>query len=127
MAVDHLPGAPNGAPKGVLGKLGGLLGRGAMLLPGAGMVASAVGGVAASAGSMLAGAGAAIGGLLSAPVLLGAAAIAAVGFVGWLAYKKLYKVPKGPIHKIRLAQYGVDPNNKKHLAMLTGFEKRNKG
>lgn len=86
-----------------VGKVAGFLGKGALL------ATKAVAGVAA--------------GVLSAPVLIGAAAIAAVAVAGWLAYKYLYRRPKGPIHRVRLAQYGIDPENKDQMARLSALEK----
>jgi hypothetical protein len=104
--------AAGGAAKaGMLGKAGAMLGKGALM----GAKGLLVGGKALAVGAA---------GLVSAPVLLGAAAIAAVAVGGWLVYKHLYKAPKGPIHRVRLAQYGINPDEKDHLARVSALENK---
>lgn len=95
---------------GTLARGGLMLGKGALAL---------------GKGALVLGKGAAMlaGGLLSAPVLLTAAAVTAVGVVGYMAYKHLYKKPKGPIHAVRLVQYGFSPDNKDALSRVAALEK----
>lgn len=95
----------------VLSKLGGAArwGLGLLASPGAitalGSAATAIGsGIATVAG----GAAAVIGSVISAPVVLGAAAVAAVGVGGYLLFKKWKRSQTGPILRFRLAQYGID-------------------
>jgi hypothetical protein len=59
-----------------------------------------------SAGGLVASAGTALAGLFSLPVLLGAAAIAAVGYGAYKGYKYLTRVRLSPLNKVRYAQYG---------------------
>lgn len=85
-------------------------------------IASAAGTVASGAGSLLAGLGSAIAGVVSAPVVLAGAAVAAVGAGAYFAYKHFSRKPDGPLHRVRLAQYGADPDNKEHVGKISGLE-----
>lgn len=111
--------------KGFAGKAMGALGKVAKL---GGAAVMGLGSMAMSAGgALLSGLGALASGVasvVSAPVVLGAAAVAAVAYGGYLAYKHLYKAPSGPIHRVRLAQYGVDPDNKDQLGRVSALESR---
>jgi hypothetical protein len=108
---------------GILRAGGGLVRGGAALLGvgemgGAlsavgGGIATAAGGVASAAGAVgsgIATAAGAIGSVISAPVVLGAAAVAAVGY-GIYKGVQYYNLKKSqPLRKVRMAQYGVDIN-----------------
>jgi hypothetical protein len=129
---------PRGGKKGLFRKMfGGLKSIGGKAMRGLGTaarfaipavtaavpaVASAAGTAASAAGGLLAGAGTAIAGILSAPVLLAGAAIAGVGAAGYFAYKHFSRKPDGPLHRVRLAQYGADPDNKDHVGKISGLE-----
>lgn len=96
-------------------------------LPAAAMLGK---GALALGGKALAGAGmaaAGIGSVLSAPVVLAGAAVAAVGIGAYMLYKHFSDRPEGPIHKFRLAQYGVDPTDKDHVAKLNALEDKLSG
>jgi hypothetical protein len=143
------PRPPRAAPKGFWGKAGhygkqGLkLGgkalswgaKGAMALTGLsglglggaamGAGSAIAGGVASAAGAIATGAGAlatGIAGLISAPVLLGAAAIAGVAIGGYYAYKYLTKKKLGLLSRIRYTQYGFFPSDNDHVNAVFGLE-----
>lgn len=97
-----------------------------------------LGGLVAGAGSAIVGAGGAIlsglgalatgiGAVLSAPVVLGALAIAAVGAAGYYGYKYLTKKRLNSLSKIRYAQYGFLPADEDHLQAVFGLEDQLKG
>jgi len=134
-AADALSGgidAPDGKKKGGrLGRLGKAVGRGA------GIAARGIGTVAMMGGSgLLTAAGTALGGLasgaaavggavlsvLSAPVVLGAAAVAAVGFGAWWLYKRHKKNQRGGLLKLRMAQYGFAIDDHDNVDKLLAFE-----
>lgn len=144
-AIGNLGDAVQGltAMMGWMGKLlklpfkaAGLLGRGAMAL--GGLATSGIGSIAAGAaagtgvgGTLMAiGAGATsmagaaltgIASILSAPVVLGAAAVAAVAYGGYKLYKYL-KSKNAWLGKIRMAQYGVDPVDSDKVSMIGDLE-----
>jgi hypothetical protein len=110
----------------MMGDLGAI---GGGLLTAGGGAASAIGGAASMAGSALAGAGSlamgalgAIGSVLTAPVLLTAAAVAGVGIAGYFAYKYFTKKRLDTWNKIRYAQYGFLPGDEDHLQAVFGLE-----
>lgn len=133
--------------RGIRGRLGGLGGRiagsraagwavrgGTMAVEGAMMAGSAVmgssmmaglGTAAAAAGSTLLGWGAAaatgIGAVLSAPVVLAAAAVAAVGYVGYRWYKSS-QAKDNPIFYLRMTQYGVAPTDETRVKQMLAME-----
>lgn len=83
---------------------------------------------ATAAGSMvvdgLAVAGSALATLVSAPVLLGVAAVAAVGIAGYFTYKYFAGV-KGEFMSVRMLQYGITSTRQRHkiLELEKLFEK----
>lgn len=147
-ALDAMGGAdlPDGKgknrstrkPKGKLGKLvsgvkraGGAIGRTAMkaaplLVGGAGLLsgaASAVGSAASAVGTGLAAAGSATVAAVGAPVLIAGAVIAAVAIGGFVVYKRYFAKVKGGLNEVRLAEYGIKPNDESHVASIIGLEK----
>lgn len=131
-ALDALGGSvdlPDGGRRrgGRLGKLGrGLktaakfggrvaLGAGRLALMGGGAM---VGGLASGAAA----AGSAVLGVLSAPVVLGAAAVAAVGFGGWWLYKRHKRNQRGGLLKLRMAQYGFAIDDHDNVDKILAFE-----
>jgi hypothetical protein len=118
-----LLGKAGGLLKGVgkfgLGLLGlGELGLGGVLAGAGGMLASG----AAAVGGALATAGTAIAGVLSAPVLLGAAAVAGVAAGAYFGYKYLTRKKLGLLSRVRYVQYGFAPQDTDHLAAVFGLE-----
>lgn len=102
-----VPGGPAGKKPGLLKRMAGGLWKGAKAVGRVGLKAAGfVGRQVLWQGARMAGA-AALGaiGTLSAPVVLGAAAVAAVGYG---AYKLATRVVNGPLMKLRLAQYGTE-------------------
>lgn len=98
-----------------LGKLGGrMMGSraGQAIASTGGRLAASAGGQLLARGAMMA--GTALAGLLSGPVLIGAAAVAATAGVAYLGYKR-YDSIHGEFRELRLAQYGVDTPTKKGL------------
>lgn len=83
------------------------------------------GGMLASAGSAILGglgaAATAIGGVVSAPVLLGGAAIAALGYGGYKLYRHVADTPT-PLRGMRYAQYGIDPRDAEQIAAIDALE-----
>lgn len=124
-ATDMLGG---GGRKG--GRMGRLLRGGGRLAMGAGRLALMGG------GAMLSGAGTALGALasgaaaaggavlsvLSAPVVLGVAAVAAVGFGAWWLYKRHKKNQRGGLLKLRMAQYGFAIDDHDNVDKMLAFE-----
>jgi hypothetical protein len=115
-----------GAGKMAMGAGGALLGMGGVSL---GAVAGAGGavlsGIGAAAGAVASGAGAlaaGIGSIISLPVLLGAAAVAAVGIGGYYAYKHLTRHKLGLLSRVRYAQYGFSPGNDKYVNAVFELE-----
>jgi hypothetical protein len=117
--------------KGLLGKLwGGVKKVGKWAVPAATALLPSAGTLAAGAsavGTGLATAAGAIGSVLSAPVVLAGAAVAGVGIGAYMLYKHFSDRPDGPIHRFRLAQYGIDPDNKDHVAKLNALEDKLSG
>lgn len=124
---------------------GGMLGRGAMAagrvglaaaglgLGGLGTIASGVGSLAMGAGGMALSAGgailgglgtaaAAVGSVLTAPVILGALAAAAVGYGAYKAYKYFTRTKLTPLSTVRYAQYGFLSSDTDHLQQVFGLE-----
>jgi hypothetical protein len=90
---------------------------------------SAAGRIAASAGGQMAMRGAAmvgtaLAGLISAPVLIGAAVVAGVGIAGYFTYKYFAGV-KGEFMSVRMLQYGITSTRQRHkvLELEKLFEK----
>ncbi|MNU19606.1 Endo-type membrane-bound lytic murein transglycosylase A [compost metagenome] len=119
-----------GAVKG-LGGIGlSLLGLGGVglgsIAGGIGATAGAIGSGAMAVGGALATGIGAIGGVLlsvlSAPVVLGALAVAAVGAAGYYGYKYLTRKTIGQVSKYRYAQYGFPETDKDHLNTVFGLE-----
>ncbi len=80
---------------------------------GAGVLGTAGAGIATAAAAVGEGAAvaaSALGSILSLPVLLGAAAVAGVAYLGYKAYQYYGLKKKAPLRKMRMAQYGVDMN-----------------
>ena len=118
-------GLLKGAGRFGLGLLGTGLGVGSMLSGAGAAVAGAGSAIAAGAtavGGALATAGAAIAGVISAPVLIGAAAVAAIGVGAYYGYKYLTKKRLGLLSRIRYAQYGFMPTDEEHLNAVFGLE-----
>lgn len=84
--------------------------------------AAAVGGIASTVGGGLLAAGGALAGLISAPVLLGAAAVAAVGIGAYYGYKYLTRKKLGLLSRIRYTQYGFLPSDNDHVGAVFGLE-----
>lgn len=62
-----------------------------------------------------------LAGMISAPVLLGAAAVAGVAYGGYKLYKYLKKKDAW-LTKIRMAQYGVDPTDSDRVELIGDLE-----
>lgn len=93
---------------------------------GIGATASAVasGGAALAGGisTVFGGLAAGVGALISAPVLLGAAAVAALGVGAYYGYKYLTRKKLDTWSKIRYAQYGFLPTDTDHVQKVLGLE-----
>ena len=76
-----------------------------------------------TAGGLLASAGGFVASLFSLPVLLGAAAIAVVGYGAYKGYKYLTKTKLTPLNKVRYAQYGFTENDEKNVEVVFNLEK----
>lgn len=101
-----------GVGAGVLGGasiLGALNGGG--MLAGLGMIGSGLGTAAA-----------AIGGVLASPAVLIGGAVAAAGYGAYKAYKYFTRKKIDITTKIRLAQYGILPDDKDHAQLLFDLE-----
>jgi hypothetical protein len=94
------------------------LGLGGLLTGAGGMLASG----AAMAGTALSAAGTAIAGVISAPVLIGAAAVAGVAAGAYFGYKYFTRKKLGLLSRIRYVQYGFHPQDTDHLAAVFGLE-----
>lgn len=79
-------------------------------------------GLLTGAGTALTGLAAGIGGIISAPVLLGAAAIAAAGVGAYYGYKYLTRKKLDAMNKYRYAQYGFKSDDTDHLQAVFGLE-----
>lgn len=103
-----------------LGKKAGGLALAALPFLGEGALATA-GALASGAGTALAGLGGLLAGVVSAPVLLGAAAVGGIGYGVYKMYKYLNK-KLGVLGSMRMAQYGVDPRDTKDVEMVMKLE-----
>ena len=121
--------------KKMLAKSKGLLGKGAGALMNAGrsvipailsaapVIASGVATGASAIGGAIATGAAAVGSVLSAPVVLGALAVAGVGYGGY----KIFQHYQGrrdapPLESLRFLQYGFDPTEEDMLPLLRELE-----
>lgn len=102
-----------------LWKAGGWLGRGALAVGGAALGAAGftLGGVAAGAGALASGAFA----ILTSPITLTAAAVAGAGYAGYKGYQYL-KGEAAPLERLRIAQYGIDPDVNWQCKKIFDFE-----
>jgi predicted chitinase len=123
--------ASGGLLSGLIGGAGGRIAGGAATAA-LGGLGTAAGGLISGAGSVLGGAAslgisgvgytlAAIGSVLSAPVVLGAAAVAAVGTAGYLGYK-WFKNRLGLLDKVRFAQYGFQADQNEYWSKVRRLE-----
>ena len=91
-----------------------------------GSAVGAVGGGLATAAGAIGTAAATVGsaalGILASPVVLGAAALAAVGAAAYFGYKYYQHRKDQPLRKLRLAQYGIDPTNYDHMDTILKLE-----
>lgn len=94
------------------------MGAGRLALMGGGAMLGGLGSLA----SGVATAGTAILGALSAPVVLGAAAVAAVGFGAWWLYKRHKRNQRGGLLKLRMAQYGFAVDDHDNVDKMLAFE-----
>lgn len=105
---------------GMVGK--GLWNVGKFALPvlgaGAGMVGSVLGAAASGIGALATG----IAGVLSAPVVLGAAAVGLAAYGGYKLYKHLSKTDLTPIVKLRMAQYGLTKDEADQIERVIKIE-----
>jgi len=92
---------------------------GGLTLAGLGMTGLTLGGLSAT--GIMGGVAAGIGAALSAPVLLGAAAVAAVGYGGYKLYKN-FSNKLGLFDKLRYAQYGFLPDENEYYARIRKLE-----
>ena len=116
--------------RGLMRRAGGAIATGAsklwnspMLRTGAAWAGTAL---LSGAGSILSGIGTAAGAVataLGAPVLIGAAAVGAVAFLGYKYYKS-NKVKDFPLLYLRLAQYGVDGKDEKRVQAIIEVERQ---
>lgn len=67
-------------------------------------------------------AGLGLAGLMSAPVVAGVTAAAAIGTAGYFAYKYFSKDKVRPLQRMRLAQYGWDLKDENQAKQLVAFE-----
>ena len=125
-AADLLGGgrARKGGRLGRIAKGAGrvAMGAGRLALMGGGALLGGVGTALGAVASGAAAAGSALLGVLSAPVVLGAAAVAAVGFGAWWLYKRHKKNQRGGLLKLRMAQYGFDIQDHDNVDKMLAFE-----
>lgn len=98
--------------------MGSIMSAGAAGLTAAGSLAA---GAATAVGGWLAAGATAVGAVLSAPVVLAAAAIAAVGYVGYRWYKSS-QAKDNPIFYLRMTQYGVAPTDETRVKQMLALE-----
>lgn len=91
---------------------------GSSMMAGLGTAAAAAG---TTAMGWLGAGAAAVGSVLSAPVILAAAAIAAVGYVGYKWYKSS-QAKDNPIFYLRMTQYGVAPTDETRVKQMLAME-----
>lgn len=133
-AVSML-GAIPAALMGGFGKIGSLLGGAKiasaavsatrMAIAAAPVLMSAGGALlsgAAAVGSGLLAAGGAVLSVLSAPVVLGVAAVAALGYGAWWLYKRNKRKNRTGLMKLRMAQYGFNITDHDNIDKLLAFE-----
>lgn len=80
---------------------------------------SVLGGAAAVGGALITGTAA----LLSSPVVLGALAVAAVGYGSYKLYKWLSSPNMEPLSKMRMGQYGFTSDDTDQIKKVQAFEK----
>ena len=113
------------AGKGLMGLGKGALSLAARALPALGGMAAGTAG-AASIGSTVAAAGSGLMAFLSAPVVLGAAATAALGYGGYKLYNHLKNSLTG-FEKLRYVQYGFPREDQQYASKVLELEKYVKG
>ena len=87
--------------------------------------AAAGGGMLATVGTGLAAAGGAIASFFTLPVLVGLAAVAAIGFSAYLAWKAMRRRRDlRPLEKLRFLQYGMDTSDEDALIDIRYFEEK---
>lgn len=123
------------AAGGAVAGRGGILRRsgraairgGGALLRGGGRLASWVGRGALMASPVIAKGAVAVGtgiaSVVSAPVVIGAAAVAATAVGGYLLYRHLTRDTLGELTKLRYVQYGANLDNNVHIQKLTALER----
>jgi len=123
---------PGIKPKGRLARAGSWIGKKLGKIPGVGAIgrgigyaAPLVGGAlwsgAAAIGSGLATAGTAVVSALGLPLILGAAAVAGIGYLGYRYYKSS-QAKKFPLLYLRMTQYGVAPTNQERVEKIIQLE-----
>ena len=121
-----------GSVTGLSGLLGGGAAGAATAAGAAGTVAGTAGTVAATgAATATAGAGilstlgtgaAAVGSLITAPVVLGALAVAGVAAIGYFGYKYLTRNSATKLELVRYVQYGFEAKKKDYISKVFGLE-----
>lgn len=104
-----------------------MLGRGALMaggaaLSGAGALASGAATLGSAALTGIGAIGAGIASVLTAPVILGALAVAAVGVGGYFAYKYFTRKKLEPLSTVRYAQYGFLKDETDYLEKVFKME-----
>lgn len=98
------------------------------LTGGVGSALAGIGGALATGatviGSGLAAIGTAIAGVLSAPVVIGAAALALAGAGIYYGYKYFQKNKNRPFQKLRMAQYGIDNSKSSQVDPVGSLEQK---
>lgn len=137
--LDKLMGALSGGKalldgaKGGAGLLGGALRLGGSLFGGAAATtaaaaatgtvgAAATGGLLSTIGGGLLAAGSATLAFLTAPAVLGAAALALTAYGGYKAYKHYTRDNLGALGKLRMVQYGYRPSDSEHYVNAIDLE-----
>ena len=119
-------GLAMGSGSGMLAGLGGAASGAAGMLGGAasmiGTGLAGVGSLAMGAGGALMSGAAAIGSVISAPVILGALAVGALGYGAYKAYQYFSRHKLGTFSKVRYVQYGFSPQDEDHLQAVFGLE-----
>lgn len=116
-------GKDSGAQDDTSATEAGLMGAaGAWMATKAGAAVAAAKGMVGGAAGLAARGALALVGVVSLPVLLTGAAIAATAVGGYLLYKHLTKRELGPLGKIRIMQYGFKPEDSEWVAKLYYLE-----